>query len=135
MDNNACCLSKTLKLIDILQKKAEHRDCNDNTCSRPFLGNLDNIMCFNTRPITFYGCDNNLISIDYDVVIDGVTYTGQSSVFRVEKVSDNCCLISILIDNPTPSDNSPYINTRESATVNLNCVCAIKCLNDVIVNL
>lgn len=135
MDNNTNCFSKTLRLIDVLQKNSEHNDCIDNTCSRPFLGTTANIICFNTRPVTFYGCDNNLITVDYNVTIDGVTYTGRSGIFRVEKVEDDCCVVSILITNPTPTDTSPYITTNQTATINLNCVCAIKCLADTIVNL
>lgn len=135
MDNNTNCFAKILKLIDVLQRNSEHHDCIDNTCSKPFLGTATNIICFNTRPVTFYGCDNNLITVDYNVTIDGTTYTGRSGIFRVEKVEDNCCVLSILIDNPNPTDTSPYITTNQTTTINLNCVCAIKCLADTIVNL
>lgn len=135
MDNNTNCLSKTLKLIDVLQKNAEQNDCLDNTCSRPFLGVTNNIICFNTRPVTFYGCDNNLITIDYNITIDETPLIGRSGIFRVEKVEDDCCVVSILIDNPTPTSTSPYISTGQTATINLDCVCAIKCLPDTIINI
>ena len=133
MNDNNTGIRNILKLIESLQKNACD-DCLDNTCSRPFLGINSNILCFNTRPVTFYGCDNNLITISYTTVVDGVPTTQSSSVFRVEKVEGDCCVVSLLADNPTPTDTTPYISTGQTATINLNCICAIKCLNDSIVN-
>lgn len=134
MENNRDCFTKILRLIDVLQRQASSDECIDSTCSRPFLGQGINTVCFNTRPVTFYGCDNNLITIEYTSVIDGVTQTLTSSIFRVIKVEDNCCTVSLLADNPNPTEFTPYINTGQTATINLNCICAIKCLNDSIVN-
>ena len=134
--NNQCCLGKILKLIDRLQRSCQCEDIVDNTCVKPFLGTINNIECYNTRPITFYGCDNNLISIEYTLTVDGTTETGTSSIFRVEKVEGCCCVVSILIPNPdTTITTRPYITTNQTATINLDCVCAIKCLNDTIVDL
>lgn len=136
MCENNCCFSKTLKLIDILQRSSEQEECFDNTCSRPFLGVNIPSLCFNTRPITFYGCNNNLITVNYTTVIDGETVTGESSIFRVESVEDGCLIVSILIPNPDSNDTlRPYITTRNTATINLGCVCALKCLPDTIVDL
>ena len=130
MDKNRDCFNKILKLIDVLQRQTGETECIDPTCSRPFLGQGVNTICFNTRPVTFYGCDNNLISIEYTT--DGVTNT--SSVFRVLRVDDDCTTVSLLAPNPTPTEFTPYINTGQTAIINLDCVCAIKCLNDSIVN-
>lgn len=136
MCDNKCCFTKTLKLIDILQRSSEQEDCFDSTCSRPFLGVNIPSLCFNTRPITFYGCNNNLITINYTTVINGETITGESSIFRVEKIEDGCLTVSILIPNPDTTDTiRPYITTRNTATINLGCVCVLKCLPDTIVDL
>ncbi len=140
MNNNnsdgSCCFTKTLKLIDVLQRCSEQDECFDNTCSRPFLGANVPSLCFNTRPVTFYGCNNNLITVNYNSVINGETFTGSSSTFRVEKVENNCVVVSILIPNPdTTNTLSPYITTNDTATINLGCVCALKCLPDTIVDL
>lgn len=136
MTENSCCFTKTLKLIDILQRSSEQDECFDNTCSRPFLGVNMPSLCFNTRPVTFYGCDNNLITINYDTVINGERLTGTSGVFRVEKVDDGCLVVSILIPNPDTTDTiRTFITTRNTATINLGCVCALKCLADTIVDL
>jgi len=136
MCENNCCFTKTLKLIDVLQRSSEQDECFDNTCSRPFLGvNIPNL-CFNTRPITFYGCNNNLITVNYTAVINGETLTGESSIFRVEKVDDGCLTVSVLIPNPDTNDTlRPYVTTNNTATINLSCVCVLKCLPDTIVDL
>ena len=136
MANNCCCFTKILKVIDILQRSAEKEECFDNTCSRPFLGVDMPNLCFNTRPITFYGCNNNLITLNYDTVINGERLTGTSSVFRVESVEDGCLVVSILIPNPDTTDTiRPYMTTGNTATINLGCVCVLKCLADTIVDL
>lgn len=136
MNKFSCCFTKTLKLIDILQRSSEQDECFDNTCSRPFLGvNIPNL-CFNTRPVTFYGCNNNLITVNYDTELNGEPITGTSGIFRVEKVDDGCLVVSILIPNPDTTDTiRPYIALRDTATINLGCVCALKCLPDTIVDL
>lgn len=136
MNENNCCFTKTLKLIDILQRSSENNECFDNSCSRPFLGVNVPSLCFNTRPVTFYGCNNNLITVNYSTVINGETLTGTSSTFRVENVDDGCVVLSILIPNPDTTDTiRPFINTRDTITINLGCVCALKCLGDTIVDL
>lgn len=136
MAENNCCFTKTLKLIDILQRSSLNDECLDNTCSRPFLGENTPSLCFNTRPVTFYGCNNNLIEINYDTVIGGERLTGTSGTFRVEKVDDGCVTVSILIPNPDTTDTiRPFITTRNTATINLGCVCALKCLADTIIDL
>ena len=137
MENeNLCCFGKILKLIDKLQRNSQCQEFIDNSCSKPFLGNPITIECFNTRPITFYGCNNNLITVDYTTVVDGDTLTGTSSIFRVEKVEGCCVLVNILIPNPdTTQTTRPYISIDQTATINLDCVCAIKCLDDTIVDL
>ena len=134
--NNQCCFGKILKLIEKLQKNSSICENLDNTCSRPFLGTPLNIECFNTRPITFYNCNNELFSVDYTVVVNGTTLTGTSSIFRVERVNDCCVVVTILIPNPdTTATNRPYITTNQTVTINLDCVCAIKCLGYVVVDL
>ena len=121
--NKENCLSCILKAIVVLQNNANKIDCEDNSCTRPFLGDVDNTFCFNTRPITFYRCDNSLVALPY------TTAEGQetTTVFRVEDVNDNSIRVRLLIDN---GDNT-YTNANTFATINLNCICAIRCLNDV----
>ena len=134
-ERNNCCLGKILKLIQKLQCACECEQI-DNTCSKPFLGTPVNVECYNTRPITFYGCNNNLIEINYTATINGETQEGKTSIFRVEKVEGCCVLVCLLLANPDNSEGArEYITLRQSATINLDCVCAIKCLGDTIVDL
>lgn len=133
--NNACSFSKLLKFIDHLQRKVEYNQADDNTCLRPYLGIQPFIEQYNTRPVTFYDCNNNLITINYNTG-DDPTVEGESSVFRVEKVEDCYVIVTILIPNPNAEDDTrPFITTNQTAIINLNCVCAVKCLSDTIIDL
>ena len=79
---DTCCLGKLLKVIDILQRNAGGSDCFDLSCTRTYLGSSPNIICFNTRPVTFYTRNGNIFSTTY--TLDGTTNT--SSVFSGVKV-------------------------------------------------
>ena len=128
---DTCCLGKLLKVIDILQRNASGSDCFDESCTRPYLGSSPNIICFNTRPVTFYTRFGNIFSTTY--TIDGNTNT--SSVFRVESV-DNCCVkCRILRPNPDTTDvTRAYLATNEFITINLDCICVVSCLDDIIID-
>ena len=130
-NNECCCLGKLLKVIDVLQKNANGSDCFDESCTRPYLGSSPNIICFNTRPVTFYTRNGSLFTTSYS--IDGSSYT--SSTFRVENVDKCCVKCRILRKNPDSSDvNRAFIATNEFITINLDCICAISCLDDIIIN-
>ena len=134
--DNTCVFSNILNLINTLQKNSLCNESIDNTCSKPFLGNGLTQECSNTRPVTFYGCDNNLITVDYSTTINGEELTGTSGIFRVKRVEGCCAVLSILIENPdTTATTRPYISINQTITLNLNCVCALKCLNDTFVDL
>lgn len=130
-NDDACCFKNILKVIDVLQRNAEKCDSIDNSCSRKFLGNFTLADVFNTRPVTFYNKNGSLLEINYSLN-DTVS---TSSVFRVTKVEDCCCRVLILASNPDTTDPlRPYISTGREATINLECICALKCLPDVIVD-
>lgn len=124
MENkDSCCLGKLLKVIDVLQKNANGNDCFDESCTRPYLGSIPNVICFNTRPVTFYTKDGSLFTAN------------ESSVFRVESVNNCCVKCRILRPNPDTSDvTRRFITTNEFITINLNCICAISCLDDIIID-
>ena len=124
MENkDSCCLGKLLKVIDILQKNANGNDCFDESCTRPYLGSTPNIICFNTRPVTFYTKDGSLFTAN------------ESSVFRVESVNNCCVKCRILRPNPDTSDvTRVYLATNEFITINLNCICVVSCLDDIIID-
>lgn len=91
-----CCFSKLLKVIDILQKNSCGELCNDESCTRPFLGGSPTIICYNTRPVTFYTASGNIFTANYQVAGNNKT----SSVFRVESVDGCCVKCRILEPNP-----------------------------------
>lgn len=118
--NKENCLANLLKVICVLQNNSEKIDCN-YSCARPFLGNSD-LVCFNTRLVTFYRCDNSLVTLPY--TLDGVA--SETTIFRVSSVNDNSVTVLLIIDN----GDGTYTNTNTFATINLDCVCAIRCIGD-----
>ena len=120
--NKENCLANILKVINVLQNNAEKIDCN-YSCTRPFLGETTNNLCFNTRLVTFYRCDNSLVTLPY--TLNGVA--GETSVFRIESVSDNSVTVLLLADS---GDETYNVNTNTFATINLGCICAIRCIGD-----
>ena len=130
MENNNC-LAKILNIINIIQNNAEKIECQDNSCTKPFLGPDTNILCFNTRPITLYRCDNSLVTLNYSNDNNEELTT---SVFRVENVSNDSVDVLLLEETTDDDGNISYINTNTYATINLKCICAIRCLNDAIVD-
>ena len=131
MDNLDNCLARILNVIKVLQNNAEKTECQDNTCTKPFLGLNTEFVCFNTRPVTLYRCDNTPITLNY-TNLAGEELT--TSVFRVESVSNDSVGVLLLEATTDTSGNTTYVSTNTFATINLGCVCAIRCLPDTIVN-
>ena len=120
MNNN--CLANILKVINVLQNNAEDDCPNNNSCTRPFLGDFPTIVCFNTRLVTFYRCDNSLVTLPY--TLDGVNDT--TTIFRVQNVGCDSVTVLLIRDN----GDGTYTNTNTYATINLGCICAIRCIGD-----
>ena len=120
MNNN--CLANILKVIDVLQNNVDNTNCDNNSCTRPFLGNFPTIECFNTRLVTFYRCDNSLVTLPY--TLDGVNDT--TTIFRVQNVGCDSVTVLLIRDN----GDGTYTNTNTYATINLGCICAIRCVGD-----
>lgn len=130
MNDNNCCLSDILNTIKLLQDKSERFDDIPSTCDRPFLGNITQTCLYNTRPVTFYTCNNNLITMPYN--LNGASLT--STVFRVENVSECCCTCRVLAPNHEAESDLPYVATDSFFTINNNCICALRCLSDTFVD-
>lgn len=136
-NNNECrCINEILTVIHILQQNASCPDTCLDTCDRGFLGcSVSTVNC-NTRPVMLYTCCGNgtpwsmpITSTNVDCSDPGVTC---SSVFRIEKLDGCCATFRILANNPdaTEAQTYPYISTNSFFTMNLNCVCALRCLPD-----
>lgn len=130
-EKNCSCISEILKVICVLQ---QNNNCADNcldTCDRGFLGCSTTACNCNTRPIVIYSCGSNGIPWKMPISKENITISDNnySNVFRIEKIDDCCATFRVLAPNPTDEEN-PYLATNSFFTMNLNCVCAIRCLQD-----
>ncbi len=123
------CLGDILQVILKLQSKGDPCGNFPEGCDRPFLGPTPNIVCYNTRPVTFYRCGDGGQWI-FPYTLNGVD--GTSGVFRVENLDDCCCTCRVLAPNPdtAAADETPYVSTDSFVTINLDCVGALRCLSD-----
>lgn len=144
MCNNDCkCISDILKVISILQRNVEREEDNDDFCDRKTLGHSCCRKC-NTRPIQLFTCgmngDDPLIMPTTKGPITPATKF--SSVFRVEKVDDCCCTCRVLVARPGATvdavqnldDCEEFTATNSFFTIDLKCVCIVRCLNDTFVD-
>ena len=128
------CIAEILTVICILQQNANCADSCLDTCDRGFLGcNVTSLSC-NTRPVMLYtcGCCNTAFAMPISKDPDETT---TSTVFRVEKIDGNCATFRVLAPNPDTTEVAtiPFVATNSFFTMNLDCVCAIRCLNDTVV--
>ena len=124
METNQC-IKNLLKLICVLQNNSQNMACLDEGCTKPFLGPTITNSCYNTRVITLYNKQGTLFATSY---IDNGDIKNSSN-FRVQKVEDDCCTLLIL-----NNVDGEFVSTRQTITVRLSCICAVKCIEDVFVN-
>lgn len=139
-NNSGNCIAEILNVINILQQNANcQSDACLETCDRGFLGCGTTSLNCNTRPVMLYTCCGNgtpwaMPTTREDVTCgdEGVTC---SNVFRVEKIDDNCATFRVLAPNPDAETQAtiPYVATNSFFTIDLSCVCVIRCLPDTFV--
>jgi len=123
------CISEILTIINILQNNAECGETCLDTCDRGFLGcNATSISC-NTRPIMLYTCCGNGTPWSMPISKDP-NETVTSSIFRIEKIDGCCATFRVLIPNTDTTVAFPFEATNSFFTMNLNCVCSLRCLQD-----
>ena len=130
-ESNDSCIKEILQVINVLQSNA----CPDNcllSCDRPALGGGSNCVICNTRPIMLYGCGSNGVAWSMPTSREDTQTT--SNVFRVEKVDGSCCTFRVLAQNPDTTSVFPYVATDSIFTMDCNCLCCIRCLNDTYVD-
>ena len=144
-ENDTNCIGEILKVILVLQQNACPDSCLDS-CDRPMLGGGPNCLVCNTRPVMLYTCCGNGVPWSMPIEKDNTNVCSNtqvsaccqdcSTVFRVEKLDGNCATFRVLAPNPQESccNTIPYIVTNSFFTMNLSCVCAIKCLSDTFVD-
>ena len=126
---SSSCINEILNVILVLQQNACPDSCLDS-CDRPVLGGGPNCLICNTRPIELYTCGSNGVALSMPTSKDPVTGGTTSQVFRVEKVDKNCCTCRVLEDNPDTTSLNQYVATNSFFTIDLGCVCCIRCLSD-----
>lgn len=143
-DNNGC-IGDILKVILVLQEHAEHEEESLDTCDRGFLGNKTHKKIFNTRPVVLYSCSSNGVPWSMPTIKEDINCgndKGQpglcSSVFRLEKLDDGCATFRVLRKemrgaDAKKDDCEEYEATDSFFTMTLDCLCAIRCLNDTFV--
>lgn len=129
--NNATCIAEILTVICVLQQNANCDDCCLDTCDRGFLGCGTTCLSCNTRPIMLYTCSGNNVPFSMPIS-KNINETVTSNVFRVEKIDDNCATFRVLAKNES-TETYPFSATNSFFTMNLNCCCALRCLNDTVV--
>ena len=135
-DVESCrCIAEILTVINVLQQNANC--CGDTcleTCDRGFLGCGTTTLGCNTRPVILYTCCGNgtpwSMPTTRENVVCGDDGVVCSNVFRVEKIDGCCATFRVLAENPDTTSIYPYVATNSFFTMNLNCLCAIRCLND-----
>lgn len=123
VNNDSCCIAKILKVIEILQNNTCCSPACDEGCDRPILGPTASVLCYNTRPINLYTRAGGLFTATYTTA-DGTEAT--STTFRVEQVNNCCAKLRILVNT-----DGVITSTNSFITVNLKCMCAVSCLDDV----
>ena len=134
-ENNKCenCIADILKVILLLQQSVCQNDTCLQTCDRGFLGQNCTTFC-NTRPIVLYTCNGGNTPISLPISKDP-SVTETSSVFRLEKLDDCCATCRVLAPNTDTTSGFPYVSTNSFFTINLNCVCILRCLDDTYVDI
>ncbi len=125
-------LHDVLKVILLLQQSVCKNDRCLETCDRGFLG--QNSTTFNnTRPIVLYMAGSGNTPLAMPISRDPAV-TDTSTVFRLEKLDENCATFRVLAPATDPASTSPYIATNSFFTLNLNCLCILRCLEDTYVD-
>ena len=116
-------LLDVLEMINNLQRNTLiiDKDIN-NSCLKPILGQSNNIIV-NTRPVTFYLCNNETLSIN----LENNEIEQATNIFRIEDVKGNLITLRLLVIQ----DDGTITSTDEFATISINCIAALRCLQDV----
>ncbi len=132
-DNNRCenCISDILKVILLLQQSVCQNDSCLETCDKGYLGQSCTNFC-NTRPVTLYTCSSGSTPIAMPIS-KSPTESVTSSVFRLEKL-DDCCATFRVLTPSAPGSAFPFSATNSFFTINMNCICILRCLDDTFVD-
>lgn len=133
-ENNICenCIADILKVILLLQQSVCQNDSCIDSCDRGFLGQTCATFC-NTRPVVLYTCGSGNEALAMPISRDPAEAT-TSTVFRLEKLDDCCATFRVLAPNTDTTSVFPFACTNSFFTINLSCVCVLRCLEDTFVD-
>ena len=134
-DNQQCCdncIAEILKVILLLQQSVCQNDSCLESCDKGFLGQSCATFC-NTRPIVLYTCGSGSTPLALPIS-KSPTETVTSTVFRLEKLDECCATCRVLAPNTEEGSLFPFMATNSFFTINLNCVCILRCLEDTFVD-
>lgn len=124
-DEDVCCVCRTVKFIDMVQKKFGLDGCCV-TCSAPRLGeNVPGVNTFNTRPFILFTEDGDPFAIAPDPITAPGTLT---TIFRVESIRDCCAELRAIVIT-----DGVFVGTNACVTVDLCEFIGIQCLPDVFI--
>lgn len=134
------CIAEILQVICVLQANANPSTCL-NSCDRPALGGGGRSIICNTRPVMLYTCCGNgepwkmpTSKTDIDCTVTA-NQKECSSVFRLEKIDGCCATFRVLARNEGEDcRTSAFVATDSIFTMDINCLCSLRCLNDTFVD-
>lgn len=111
------CIGNLLRYIFLLQNNSTNK-CITDGCDKPYLGPTNSFICYNTRVISLYRKDGSLFSV------------GGNTTFRIMDISNNTITLLALSNN-----ENIYSSTNQFTTININCICCVRCITDTTINL
>lgn len=138
VESSSNCVCDVVNFINDLQDAVDENENCPTNCLRPVLGVVENVQAPNTRPFILYTKEGKPFEAFYSSNEcpndDDHDWYCKSKFFRVESVEDCCAVLRVLA--PTSHtcnvvNNTDYLERTSSCiTVDLNCFCAIQCLDD-----
>ncbi|PEI93249.1 hypothetical protein CN679_08490 [Bacillus pseudomycoides] len=123
------CVCDVVKFIDELQSACVDFICTSN-CLNPMLGMPSSGMKANTRVFSLYTKDGQLFEAHF---LTADCQRDMSEFFRVESVDDCCAVLRVLKLNDGSFPTCNFENTDQCIIVDLNCFCAIACIEDIFI--
>ena len=121
-NNNLC---EVLQVILLLQQNANCSDACLDSCDRATLGCGTTCVLCNTRPLMLYSCSSGSTPLSFPIS-RAYDETTTSNIFRIEKLDGNTATFRVL----TLNEDGTLTATNSFFTMNLGCLCTLRCMND-----
>ncbi|MDM5187515.1 CotY/CotZ family spore coat protein [Bacillus sp. DX4.1] len=125
------CVCDVVTFIDELQSACVDFICTSN-CLNPMLGMPSGGMKANTRVFSLYSKDGDIFKAHF--LKDNCNGTDASKFFRVESIDDSCAVLRVLKLHDGSVGMCKFEKTDQCIIVDLNCFCAIACVEDTFIH-